>query len=148
MIKLQTQPNRASCLATSFAMCINEPVESIFELLKHDGTELAFPSQEVPLSYRAFHITEMIWVAQYFGHHVIELPKRLGVSNGLDSVVEIKPPYNLEAWLKSHKAVLVKGKHAVAWWAGKIYCPSGVIRDCAISDVLESYEEFYFVDYD
>lgn len=62
-IRLQTKPNRWSCVAVSFAMAINRSFDEFVEEVGHDGSEVIFPWLPEPMCRRGFHIQECIRVA-------------------------------------------------------------------------------------
>ena len=64
-MQLQKQPNKWSCLPTSFAIVLNCPVQEIFDYLGHDGSEIIWPENKDPFNRRAFHIQEMIDFAYF-----------------------------------------------------------------------------------
>ncbi len=66
-MKIQKQPNRASCVATSFAMVMDVPVEYIFKQIKHDGTERMFLKHKPPTCFRGIHPQECLRVAHELG---------------------------------------------------------------------------------
>jgi len=145
-MNLIKQPNRASCLATAFAMCMGVDVEHVFKILGHDGTEIAFTNLEVPRCYRGFHSAELIWLANSRGFTVMELPKSLDISHDMKDIKSFKPFYSVKMYFEHHDIVLTNGHHAIAWdWRSKsIYDPMGKIyTDLAIDYLYNDFDIFY-----
>ncbi len=57
---VQKQPNRWSCLPTSFAAILGIEVEGFIRHLGHDGSEILWPMLKEPACRRGFHIQECI----------------------------------------------------------------------------------------
>lgn len=131
-MKRQAQPNKWSCLPTAFAMMLDVDVQSIFDWLKHDGSEVWFPEYDHPYDTRSFHIQEMVdyaWVAHRRPVILIEASPAIQSRDG-GTVKQLPiPESRMESYLV-RDGVLVgenrEGKaHAVAWHDGLIYDPAG-----------------------
>lgn len=143
-MNIQTQPNRASCLATSFAMCLDIPVQQIFNELGHDGTEIAFTNLEVPRCYRGFHSMELIELSFRLGVPVLELTKEMHISHDDVTIKSYKSRFDIFKYLANHKVVMTNSSHAVAWDKYSIYDPVGLVySDRTILGVYRSYDIFY-----
>lgn len=77
-MKLQKQPNRWSCLPTSFAMLLDVDVHEIFNYLGHDGSEVIWPDHPIQYRHRGFHIQEMYHFALSKGHTVTPYGPKIG----------------------------------------------------------------------
>lgn len=116
-------PNRWSCLATSFAMVLDVPLEELIEEIGHDGSEVIFPDLPEPLRRRAFHVQELIDCAIRRGVSVtpIEgLPAASPDSRHTITLPQRDPSRRLRDYLVFHKGVLTGlsqsgNPHAVAW---------------------------------
>lgn len=124
------QPNRWSCLPTSFAMACNVPLEKILEIIGHDGSQIIWPELPEPKRRRTFHVQECIWAAWKLGFCVttFEAAPQLAVSEY--DVIELLTTYDY-ADLLSRKGVMtgiVNGnRHAVAYNDQVVYDPNGTI---------------------
>ena len=143
-MKLQIQPNRASCLATAFAMCLDIDVGDIFKILGHDGTEIAFTNLEVPMCYRGFHSAELIHLAYiHSGKIILELPKSLDISHDYKDIKSFKPAYKIEKYLQND-IVMTNGHHAIAWDGRNVFDPNGkVYNDFSIKTLINDFDIFY-----
>ena len=65
-----TQPNRWTCVPTSFAMAADVSLEKILEIIGHDGSAIVHPDLNEPWRRRAFHIQECIWAVRKLGFSV------------------------------------------------------------------------------
>jgi len=140
----QQQPNRASCLATSFAMCIGIPVEKVFQLLKHDGTEICFPQLDIPNCYRGFHPCELIWIAHNHNLAVSIFQFELTLEHPNTPIVDVLPPYTIMDFLPYYDCTITFPTHAVAWshFHKKIIDPNGSIYDLPDSRLITSLYVF------
>lgn len=142
-----TQPNRWSCIITSYAMVLDKPIEMLIELVGHDGSEIIWPTQSEPKCRAGHTHHEMQYVARKLGFYFVDYkPGFIYIPPG-----ETKPmirQFN-ESWkevLAVHDGVLsgtYEGRtnaHAVAWSAkeGLIYDPTGHFAK------LEQFNPLYF----
>lgn len=140
----QKKPCRWGCLATSFAMAMDIPVEQFFRIAGHDGGEIIFPGLPEPQRRRGFHIYEAVWVAIQLGYSATPLellpviiPSRLAV--GTTSTAIAYTPFGVEenhsvfaSLIASSRGVLEgmtarENWHAVAYDAGIILDPDGPV---------------------
>ncbi len=134
-MKLQRQPNVASCLATSFAIVLDVPVEEIFKELGHDGMDVVFPGLPGCRKYRVFHIQEMIDLCFRRNRAVTVVEARPNRQES-DKVFELPGDYHerFANHLRDSIGVLVgetfTRPHAVAWngFEQKVYDPDDVIK--------------------
>ncbi len=123
-MNLQKQPNRASCLLTSFAMAIDQPVKQLMEILGHDGTEIISDSK-IPFCYAGFHVQECFFACSYFNKYfsTYEVNSIISYKIGKRS---IQVAWDWDKILKSN-GVMVGSTHAVACSNELIYDPNGTI---------------------
>lgn len=141
---LQTQPNRASCLATAFAMCMDIPVQEIFDDLGHEGTEIAFTNLEVPRCFRGFHSMELMECAFRRGYAVLELTKEMHISHDDSTIKSYKSRFDILKYLANHCVVMTNSSHAVAWNKYSVYDPVGLVYpDRTILGVYHNHDIFY-----
>src|SRR2546423_390829 len=118
-MKLIKQPNKWTCLPTSFAMVLDIPLDIIMTKIGHNGPD--------------FHIQELIDVAMKFNFMVtpIESNPRIGLSeDDCKHVYDFDmASHRLAKYLNEHKGVLTgvfsKKRHAVAYKDKTIYDPNG-----------------------
>jgi len=72
-MQLIVQPNRWSCLPTSFAMALDCKVDELIEEIGHDGSEIIYPDASEPLNRRSFHTQELIDCAIKRFHAVVPI---------------------------------------------------------------------------
>ncbi len=129
-VRLQKQPNQASCVPTAFAMALEISVEDIFKELGHNGMAIWWPDQECSKRYRGFHIQEMIDVC--FNHGWVITP--IEPQPTATPCVTIKPRvYELKKkslvriyeYLDNKRGVLIGDGHAAAWIDGMVHDPNG-----------------------
>lgn len=137
----QTQPNRWSCLLTSFAIALATKQKFIFDWLGHDGSEIIWPEEEDPYNRRSFHIQELIDYTWWRGFSVTGFEPYPRSSNRKGEPYRIEFPIgNQERLLrvmKTHRGVITgrtvesQAYHAVAWnnETGKIWNPNGEVED-------------------
>lgn len=122
-MKLQHQPNPASCLVTSFAMVLNVPVEDLIRQIGHDGMEVLFPENDYPNHLRGFHIQELIWACYEREYLAIPFePCPVLESNGI--IRSIEPFKWIKEIMAERQGVLIGTKHAVAWDCNLCYDPA------------------------
>lgn len=135
-MKLQKSVSDWSCLATSFAMVLDIPVQEVFKAIGHDGSEIIWPMLSDPHCRRSFHIQEMIdlcWEhnklvvmfearpcnAPYPGFDPIDVPMKFAPEERFKKLIQ-------------HPGVFtgyVNGGvgHAVAWDGSQIFDPRGKV---------------------
>jgi hypothetical protein len=129
-------PNRWSCVATSFAMVLDVPLETIIQIVKHDGSQKFWENLPEPRCRRGFHIQEMIDLCFLLGALVTPFQARpTSISDGA-SCLRIpetfwSPKERIERALK-HPGVIqgetFEGQqHAMAWDGQRLYDPGGKI---------------------
>lgn len=125
------QPNRWTCLPTSFAMVLCRTLDEILAGVGHDGSEILWPDLPEPRCRRGFHIQEMISYAWSQGFTVtpFQAVPRLAPDD-LETPVSIRPLVDLRQILDGRIAVLtgLSGRgspHAVAWDGKLIRDPNG-----------------------
>ena len=84
-MKIQKQPNRWSCLPTSFAMILDVDVNELIRKIGHDGSEILWPNLEEPYCRRAFHIEEIAMVCYGLGYYLVWFNIELTSNSGLCS---------------------------------------------------------------
>lgn len=123
------QPNRASCLPTSFAMVSDGNPKEIFNFLGHDGTEIVRPDSGIPLCYRGFDIQECLCACHYlYGVCFVEHSKEGFLGFSESDHIRIKIPWDWDKLLKG-EGVLIGESHAVAWYQNQIHNPNGLIQN-------------------
>lgn len=134
----QKSPNRWSCLPTSFAMVLNQPVEQLIEQLGHDGSSICWPNQPEPLCRRGFHIQELTDYMFKQGMYVIPFqacPTYRPVDS--ESIVEAQTkltPTQRMAMAMAYEAVIIGqtntgASHAIAWNGKKVFDPGEMVID-------------------
>jgi hypothetical protein len=131
-----TQPNSWTCLPTSLAMIAEEKLETILDIIGHDGSVVEWPDLPEPYSRRGFCINEIIYAALECGIALVETNQTCMFHP--QGIEEAAKPYTImhtgweEQLLESYEAILLgeghSGEsHAVAWNPGKrlIYDPNG-----------------------
>lgn len=126
----QRQPNRWTCLPTSFAMACDVPLEHFLSLIGHDGSEIQWPALQEPLCRRAFHVQECIWAASLCGYTVTpyECDPQLAPCQHA-TVLRVEPWWRIDTIIKGFGVItgeVKRGRHAVAFDFGIIYDPNGV----------------------
>ncbi len=127
-VRLQNQPNEATCLITAFAMVLNVPVAELITQSGSDGMNVNFPDNPPPACYRGHHIQEMIFMCYERGYAVIEM-QPIPIAQSGNMTIE----YNSIDWQRCFEKILVfnngvfvgkrLGKpHAVAWDAYRQGC--------------------------
>jgi hypothetical protein len=143
-MRLQRQPNRWSCLPTSFAMVLDVPVEELLRSIGHDGSEIAFPTEPEPACRRGFHIQECIDVALRLGCAVtpIELFPRHAPSFSVQPLRVLfgDEQGNLDRFARlidSGRGIITGPsrvwRHAVAYDHGIVHDPKGFVYRYSIS---------------
>ncbi len=139
--KLQTSPNRWTCLPTAFGMAMDVKVGFIVKWLGHDGSDVVRPGLSEPDCYRGFHIQELIGYAWWKGFAVtpFEANPRITVDDGSKPILIEFGASNAERMLHVlHENIgVLTGQarpsglhHAVCWngFTNKIYNPIGVVQ--------------------
>ena len=115
------QPNRWSCLITSFAMVMETSVSELVKELGHDGSELVRPGPE-PLCRRGFHPQELIQICAHSRGYAVET---LEPRPRFEDNIRVKVPF-----LMVGIGILLSERHAVAWDGDRILDPSGLVAPC------------------
>jgi hypothetical protein len=128
-MRLQLQPNRWSCLPTSFAIVLGVSVEEIFKIIGHDGGEILWPKLPNPECRRGFMPNEMIYATKKLGKNVEFIPR---VCESNCHKVEIPNEWFLDQ-LPLNTGVItgVTGRyknHAVAWNGHLIIDPTDLSK--------------------
>jgi len=144
---LQFQPNRWSCLATSFAMALDIPVAQFFDLVGHDGSEILYPELPEPVCRRGIHVQEAIEVAWTLGYSStpFELFPQSRTSPGGPTHVVKFPTGNWDRFssqIGCRKGVIecvtqIGNGHAVAFLENVIYDPASPILYPWSRDAME-----------
>lgn len=127
---LQKQPNEWSCLATAFAIAFNIPLESMLNIIGHDGSEDIHPHLSIPYCKRSFHIQEMIDVGFELNYAIVQIDLEL---------IQVAGKYKWSAGIKAERfatymakyvgvltGIAPSGKpHAVAWNGHLCLDPNG-----------------------
>lgn len=132
-MKLIKQPNRWSCLPTSFAMALDVSLKEIIDYLGHDGSEKIFPDRKEPHCRRAFHSQELIdyaWTS--LDVPVVQFDTQAISMNLMCDTYTINYKGEIEGWLKRKYRKVLSGiskpnrPHAVACDEhGLVYDPNG-----------------------
>ena len=132
---LQKQPNRASCLLTSFAMAIGVPVGDLTKSLGFDGTEIIFPELPIPSCYRGHHEQECLHACMKLGYYFSSHEMESVGGHDLEQHYKTEVPWDWSVILESNCVMagehISGSSHAVAWNAEeqKIYDPNGSMYD-------------------
>ena len=156
-IKLQTKPNRWSCVAVSFAMAINRSFDEFVEEVGHDGSEVIWPWLPEPMCRRGFHIQECIRVAMRHDFTVTpvelipaiapsSLPPTPSSEDTIPYPVLYGPTLNTNFCYFDQHVLYGRGVitgvgrqclHAVAFDHGTIYDPEGITYSYSQEHCLE-----------
>ncbi len=141
--RFQLQPSRWSCLPTSLAIVLGVPVEAIFAILGHDGSEILWPELPEPQCHKGFTLGEMIHVADRFGKYLVAHEKKWTHSPDGNIIIQIPNDYfndKLKRFNGVITGVTTQGKrHAVAWLDGEVIDPSDQTR----SPYFQGQEEYF-----
>lgn len=142
-MNLIKQPNKWSCLPTSFAMVLDISLEDIYNFLGHDGSEIWFDD---PNPWRSFNIQEMISLSEAHGFWVMEIITK--PAQQPPNSQEFREVYDLSEanrrinfYINKYSGVMIlRIPHAVAWnhEEQRIYDPRGDIHE-----VESDIEAFY-----
>src|SRR5262245_42212493 len=129
------QPNRWTCLLTSFAMVLETNIDEIVASVGHDGSEVVWPNLPEPECRRSFHIQEMIDFAWEQGYAVTQFQAqpvmRPDPNESLVYVQYTNPQARVRRILQDRRAVLTGlaggRRHAVAWDGKFILDPNGQV---------------------
>lgn len=151
-MKLQLQPNRWSCLPTSFAMALDVQLSTVLAIIGHDGSEIIsqWSDYREPYNRRSFHLQELIMVANRFKYTVTQFsPKPISYTLDPNHAYEVPmtQSYTDEVERKimySRGVVLGQQQnhtpHAMAVEFGVAFDPSGQntkLEDFEIETYLE-----------
>lgn len=139
---LQRSPNRWSCLASSFAMALDVPIDSLIKMVGHDGSEIVWPELPEPTRRRGHHVQEMIYAAYCLGFSVTPFeafPTSLGRAgtNSFTVPMILQAEERMPRIMKGAVGVVTgenprRRPHAVAWDGHTLFDPGGL--DYGISD--------------
>lgn len=129
--RLQIQPNRWSCIPTSFSMAIGIPVEIMLDRIGHDGSMVIHRDLPEPRCRRAFHIQECLQVLDFFGYAATPFDAISLLVVDDQHQIELNWLTDFENHLKDANGVLIgegrHNRHAVAWVDQMVYDPNGHI---------------------
>lgn len=138
-MKLITQPNSWSCLATSFAMVAGTSVEDVDSFVPYDSSEILYPELPSNINRRGHGLNHMLHYMLVRGFAVTPLIRNL--TQGPAGYSEISTRFKLEPevvleFMKAYDGVLVGHLptgtgHAVAWnhQESLVYDPVGQMVD-------------------
>lgn len=140
-MQLQIKPTPWSCLATSFAMALDIPLEKFFEYVGHDGSRIVTSLPE-PGNRAGIHVQEAIDVCWLLGRTATPfelMPQSINRPGDPARLISFGEPFPNENWfrfnthLASGRGVLEcqgrKWGHAVAFDRGRIFDPDGHEHD-------------------
>ena len=138
-MQFQKNPNAWSCLPTSFAMCMDVPVEEVLSRLSQDGSKITFPKRK-GFPYRGYHWMEVQAAAFELGFVTMTFEHFGSIG---ESQEECVPAMD---WGIDHKRpTVVTGLatsgngHAVAYDPGTklYYDPRGyVLKRCPVTHIM------------
>lgn len=125
---MKVKRHRCQCLPYAFLNTLNGlgaeiTEDELFTALTHDGTDIVFPDYNVPLCYRGFHITELVYFCYTKGYSVTEFPAELALTSPNGNDHEITLPYSLHDIMKHSNGVVITARHALSWIDHKIIDP-------------------------
>ena len=130
-MKLQTSPNRWSCIPTSFAMCFDLPVVQLIKRLGHDGSKIVRPLELEPNRRIGFHVQEMIDLGVIFGYGVLVIesdPVLVGADGTEHEVIGIVSVFK---YMTMFPGVILgtinNRRHAAAYDTRTVYDPNGTV---------------------
>ena len=129
------QPNRWSCMATSFAMVLDTTVDEVFRYTGHDGSDIAFPSLPEPHRRRGHTLYEMIHFALSKGISVVPFEpsyEHISLHSGGKQKVLLNSEL-IDAFYKQSDMVLLGrmphgASHAGTWssYDDRVFDPNGI----------------------
>jgi hypothetical protein len=131
-MKLLQQPNRWSCLPTSFAMTIECSIEQFITHIGHDGSVEYWPELPEPLNHRSFSLEECIraaWIGFNAMYAIFPSKQVLyPTPSSQPLIIELGREYipyrnNVCVFLGEING----NRHAVAWDGERIFDPNGTI---------------------
>jgi hypothetical protein len=131
-MKLQKQPNKWSCLPSAFAMAIDISVETIIEVVGHDGSEIIYPDLDEPYGRRSFHIQEMINVCMLNNTGVIPIQTNPVSYVDSEHIYSVPAIDVMDYYTELYSGVMVglglQGRpHAVAWDKKLVHDSNGLV---------------------
>ena len=126
----QIQPNRWSCLPTSFANMLRVDIKDIFEHIQHDGSQILWPDLPEPWNRRSFHLQEMVNFCMSENYSVTTVTPKLGiVSRDVCDVRLIDNEDKFNYYIDYYNGVLTGETsanlpHAVTWRGQRTIDPS------------------------
>lgn len=145
IMELLIQPNRWSCVLTSFAMATDISEQELIKALRHNGSERIFPDLPEPLCRRGFDPREFVFPLFVRGINVVQVDAYLIRSFG-DQTYSKDNRTEMFLLMTKNKGVLTgvtknNKYHTVAWNGSEIYDPNGTIYGLG----LFSVDCFYLV---
>lgn len=126
---LKLQPNRWSCLLTSFEMALGTVID-----VGHDGSEVIWKNLQEPYCRRGFHIQEMIDAAWRLGYCCVPVepsPASQPIPSESPFIIPFDREARFESYITGRIAVMEgivknnQNRHAIAWDGNTIFDPSG-----------------------
>ena len=142
---IHTQPNNWSCVPSAFATALNIEIDTLLELIGHDGSEIIFSDLQEPLCYRGFHIQELVYALWVLGYNVVSFEvEPLAFTDEQHVFTLTFTPEDFERVMSDSIGVGcgriadTEKTHAFAWNGSKCYDPTGFIYPLSRFD-LYSY---------
>lgn len=133
------QPNRWSCLPTSFAMACRVPLEKILEIIGHDGSQIIWSELSEPKRRRTFHVQECVWAAWKLGFCVTAFEASPQLAASEYNIIDIPIIYDDKDLLRRRGVItgVANGnRHAVAYEGRIVYDPNGTVYEFIHCDFL------------
>lgn len=159
-LRLQVQPDPASCMITAIAMIINEPVEEL--ILKINGEDnprkhlsIIHPGREKSMKYRGFHVQDFTDYLEDIGWcislnyarvplmHPYFKPKMCLMCGGSGKFKGRWEEYNLR--LEGNEGILQYNNHSCAWIDDMVYNPCGKIEEFYTTGLI-GFHRMYRID--
>ena len=128
-------------------MCLDIPVQTIFDEVGHDGTQVIFPTQKPPKANRGFHLQELIDICDVRGYSVTEIQARPAIQTG-DEIWDLPyadPQVRFVDHLTGYPGVLVgyylsSRQHAIAWDGQSVFDPAGYVTKIDQFRIISLYK--------
>jgi len=143
---IKVQPNRWTCIPAAFATLLDMEIQTLLELVGHDGSEIIFDDLGEPYKRRAFLVQEFSLALWSLGYFVGDFLARPIAYTDQDHWYELKY-HNSDVVFKEimfNSIGVILGKtqtenaHATAWNGEKCYDSTGFIYP------LEKYEIYSY----
>jgi hypothetical protein len=129
------QPNNWSCLPAAFATVTGIPLETLLELVGHDGSEIIFNDLPEPLCRRSFLGQELVkvlfelgWiVSQYDLHPIGHVDEKHWYGLKIDDIEYINSILADSIGVIGARVRATGNYHATAWDGTWCYDPTGFI---------------------